>query len=162
MLTLDAPNLGCTDNDVELLRHRAAPSTWPADHLAFLRANDGGRVALNTFPVRQELSDTLARMYGVSEILRQKATLSERMLPNIWPIADTTSGNFIVFVVSDSWSVGFWDHETEGVTEVARTFSQFSMTIGPPTHPTLHAGQVRAVTLSPGFAEKFAKFKKKM
>jgi hypothetical protein len=162
MLTLGAPNLGCTDNDAELLRRRVAPSSWPDDHLAFLRENDGGRAVLNTFPVRTGLSDTLARMYGVSEILRQKATLSDRMAPNVWPIADTTSGNFIVFVVADSWSVGFWDHETEGVTEVARTFAQFSMTVGPPIDPKLHSRQVRAVTLSPGFAEKFAKFKKKV
>jgi hypothetical protein len=69
-------------------------------------------------------------MYGASEILRQKTALSDRMAPNVWPIAETKSGNCVVFVFGDDWTVGFWDHETEAVTEMARAFSQFAAAVG--------------------------------
>jgi hypothetical protein len=161
MFTLDRPNPPCSDFDVESLRLCVAPATWPGDHIAFLQASDGGHVAVNTFPVRPGLSDTITKMYGVSDIIRQKTALSDRMPPTVWPIADTANGNFVVLVVSENWIVGFWDHESESVDELAPDFTQFAMIVRPMTYPQLHPNQVSSIALSPGFAEKFAKFKKK-
>jgi hypothetical protein len=161
MLTFDQANPGCVDSDIESLRRRAAPATWPEDHIAFLRAHDGGVVSVNAFPIHAKLSDTIAKIYSVADILCQKTMLSARTPSNVWPIADTASGNFIVFVVSDGWSLGFFDHETEEIIELARTFTLFSTMVGDPPRPRLQAGQLRAITVSEAFAEKFARFKKK-
>jgi hypothetical protein len=160
MVRLEVPNPPASEAALEALR-KAGPSDWPSDHLAFLAKHDGGSTHHDAFAYASGRADTLARIYGASEVLQRKSELVGRLGRNVWPIASTTTGNQVVLSWSDDWKVGFWDHETEGVTEFVRSFSAFSAAVSPYEGPALDPENVVSVWKAPGFDERFAKYRKK-
>lgn len=126
----------------------------PPEYIEFLAVHDGASpfpnvlegtndmVGVNSFIPASEIVDKSHSIDG----------LSSRLLP----FAEDGSGNFVCIGVGDH-KVYFWDHEIEGDSVVADSFSKFLERLEPfdLSAIQLKPGQVKSVWVNPNFKPEF-------
>ncbi|WP_437957630.1 SMI1/KNR4 family protein [Sorangium sp. So ce119] len=129
---------------------KAVQEPLPEDYVEFLKAQDGGRVEPNEFPV-DNYGAGVTEFFSASQVLREKRALMDRLPRDGWPIADAEGGNLILLRrAGATWSITFWDHELEKEVEVAPDFTRFLSLLQPLEEPKASA-QVVSAWIDPSF-----------
>ena len=68
---------------------------------------------------------------------------------NLEALAEDDCGNYFVAIGT---AIGFWDHETSEVQELASSPAEFIAGLVAPSSVTVREGQVKSIWVSPAFA----------
>ena len=97
-----------------------------SDRIDFMRRHDGAIPEVNEFDVGLDNGSGVQKFYSAAEVREALRNLSDRMPPDLMPIADAEGGNFVCLGLSAGRSgVFFWDHEIERESSVAESFIEF-------------------------------------
>lgn len=117
-------NPPCAASEI-LMLEGAVKSKVPADFISFLAKHNGAFPEVNLFRLTNGLGGTITQFFSVELILATKKAMIDRFPSDLWPIAQTESGNLILIRFAAPYAILFWDHETEEIFMVASSFLDF-------------------------------------
>lgn len=128
----------------------------PNDWREFLSDFDGVEPPTNIFRIDDSNESGVNQFIPAGKILEEKAStqiIPESMLPIAW----AEGGNLVLLDAASEWTAVFWDHETNGISRLASSFSGFLEGLSPFSvkDVQLKPGQVKAVWVDPALLEEF-------
>lgn len=156
-MSVDIPKTNSADELTILEVEREIGRALPADYREFLSHSDGATPSPNFFDTQGSGNSRVRKFVPAQDLLRlcnEVAGLYELDIRAL-PVAEDAFGNYVLLRTSetDFGNMSFWDHETDEVSLVAASFTDFLTVLKPDTDdlsPELDPGDVE-VWIDPDF-----------
>lgn len=120
----------CSHNELLTLQQKVG-APIPLDFATFLSKHNGAFPDVNLFRASNGIGGTVTEFLSTDRMLATKRLMFDRFPEDLWPIAQTESGNFVLMRFRHPVSVLFWDHETEYIVVLADSFDEFFVSMQP-------------------------------